>query len=445
MKNNCIKFNIINFLVYSVSFVIFCIPFHSTEILADPNSEKEELKKIGINLTYEDFFLQISKGNLKTVSLFLDAGFNVNHENKELESPIKIATKKGHIGIMKFLLSKGAFVNTGDYTPLMIAADEGNTDAAATLLKYGLEVDVNDTGIQNEIALHHACRNSQYKIAETLINSGSDLNWFSDHGISPLISAVMENDKQMVQLLLKNGADVDAGDLREGYFGQTPLMYAASYGYKDMADLLLRNGSKINKKDKNGETALNYAIRNKGKKIISFFEKEGAKEGTAQNKVERLNKYGGATLKITASSCLPAHKGIGYNAEQIYDFNASTSWVEGVKDYGIGEYIEFVYDFSKVAKTDYSINTIIIYNGYCKNFAIWKSNSRVKRVKIYVNTVPHTVITLKDTNDMQTVSMPSIKFVAKKINIVRFEILDVYKGAKYKDTAISELQLMSVE
>lgn len=375
----------------------------------------------------------------------MEAGFDVNHENEKIESPIKIATREGHIDVMKLLLLKGAFVNTGDYTPLMIAADQGNADAAATILKYGLEVDVNDTGNQYEIALHHACRNRQYNIAEMLINAGSDLNWFSDHGISPLIAAVTNNDRRMVQLLLKSGADVDAGDLREGYLGQTPLMYAASYGYRDIATLLLSNGAKINKKDKNDDTALNYAIRNKDKEIISFFETAGAKKETAQDKIERLNRYGGAELKITASSCLPTYKGIEYNAEQISDFNASTAWVEGAKGYGIGEYIEFRYDFSKVAESDYSVNTVIINNGYSKNCTTWESNSRVKQLKIYVNTVPHTVIILKDTNDTQTVSMPSIKFEAKKINIVRFEILEVYKGTKYKDTAISEIQLMNVE
>jgi ankyrin repeat protein len=267
--------NIKIFLLVSISSVIFNLTFHSVLVYAGVNKAKDELTKTGIDLTYDAFFDQIRKGNLKFVSLFLDAGFNANHVNEELESPIKIAVEKGHNDIVKLLLLKGAYVNTGDCTPLMIAIEKGNTDTVEILLKYSVDIDVNDTGIHNEIALHHACQKQRYEIAEMLIKAGSKLNWPNDHGITPLISAVIENDNIMVKLLLEKGADVNLGDTRDGYLDQTPLMYAASYGYKEIAYILIKNGANVNKKDKNGETALDYAIRNNSNEIISYLETVG--------------------------------------------------------------------------------------------------------------------------------------------------------------------------
>lgn len=273
--------------LYLAFFILLHVSFTCWAATADTGSAQAELKRMNMNLTYEEFFNQVRKGNLKTVRLFLDSGFNVNYENvnyenKRLESPLKIAAKKGHSNVIKLLLSRGAYVNTGDYTPLMIATDEGKVEAVEVIIGYSKDIDINDTGIDNETALHHACRSRQYKIAEILINAGANLEWPDDHGITPLICAVQEKDIKMAQLLIKNGADVNGSDLREGYSGQTPLMHAASYGNIDIVDLLLKNGAEINIKNKYGETALDYAIRKKAKEMITFLEGAGAKKGTAQ-------------------------------------------------------------------------------------------------------------------------------------------------------------------
>lgn len=123
------------------------------------------------------------------------------------------------------------------------------------------------------------------------------------------------------------------------------------------------------------------------------------------------------------------------------DFNKNTAWVEGNTDFGIGEFIEYCFDFSEMEeyKGDLGINRIILANGYKKNKLTWKNNSRVKQLKVYLNDRPYAILNLLDSFEIQTIEMGEIKFPANKETILKFEITQVYEGKKYKDTAISLL------
>ena len=49
------------------------------------------------------------------------------------------------------------------------------------------------------------------------------------------------------------------------------------------------------------------------------------------------------------------------------------------------------------------------------------------------------ILHLKDSFTFQSVKIPLVKFKAGKITRIKFEILDIYRGSKYRDTAITEL------
>lgn len=95
------------------------------------------------------------------------------------------------------------------------------------------------------------------------------------NGGSPLHIAVIKNQKDEAELLLANGADVNAKDND----GETPLHYAAFKGHLDLVKLLLSNNADVNAKDDDGETPLRLAAL------------EGHKDVT-----ELLGLHGGRTL-----------------------------------------------------------------------------------------------------------------------------------------------------
>ncbi|HEV2601500.1 MAG TPA: ankyrin repeat domain-containing protein [Candidatus Babeliales bacterium] len=74
-------------------------------------------------------------------------------------------------------------------------------------------------------------------------------------GDTPLIVATKEHKANVVQLLLKAGADINAFDR----YKQTALMYAAKLGYGDVLQVLLKAGANKELGDENGLTALMHA------------------------------------------------------------------------------------------------------------------------------------------------------------------------------------------
>jgi len=76
------------------------------------------------------------------------------------------------------------------------------------------------------------------------------------NGWPPLLHAVHKNQLGTAEVLLERGAEIDRG----GPDGMTPLMMAAGYGNDDMVDLLLRHGANPHLKTKDGATALDFAL-----------------------------------------------------------------------------------------------------------------------------------------------------------------------------------------
>jgi hypothetical protein len=152
--------------------------------------------------------------------------------------------------------------------------------------------------------------------------------------------------------------------------------------------------------------------------------------------------YCGGTVKsIIASSELNENNGINYSPSNAHDFDKNTAWVEGSPDYGIGEYIEYHFNFDETNNYDggLGINRILIANGYKKSLETWKNNSRIKKLKVYLNDEPYVILNLLDSFEVQTVEIDEITFPAKKTTKLKFEIIDIYKGNKYNDTALSLL------
>jgi uncharacterized protein len=106
--------------------------------------------------------------------------------------------------------------------------------------------------------LGYACFFNQRAIARYLIvEKGANVNQASanDLKVTPLHSACAIVSYPLTQLLLDNGADVNAR--QQG--GLTPLHSAAHHGATELVRLLIENGADMNAKTDAGETALSLA------------------------------------------------------------------------------------------------------------------------------------------------------------------------------------------
>jgi ankyrin repeat protein len=106
---------------------------------------------------------------------------------------------------------------------------------------------------------------------------------------TPLLIAVQENEREIVELLLGAGANVNA----KNKDGQTSLIMAASKGHIKIAEILIANGAKVNIKNNNGWTALMIAASYKHPKIAELLIMKGAN-------IEARNIHGATSLYIAA-------------------------------------------------------------------------------------------------------------------------------------------------
>ncbi len=104
--------------------------------------------------------------------------------------------------------------------------------------------------------LHTLIRKDNKEIVELLINHGADVNAKDDDDRTPLHNAVWAENKEIVELLINHDADVNAKDDRD----YTPLHSAVSRENKEVLKLLINHGADVNAKNKKGYTPLHYAV-----------------------------------------------------------------------------------------------------------------------------------------------------------------------------------------
>ena len=148
-------------------------------------------------------------------------------------------------------------------TPLGLAGEKSN-NLFLRLLQEGASVNV--FGAYGENPLIDAISSQRLDVVELLIDCGADVNWSHKYvSITPLHAAAQQDLVEIAQLLIKNGAKLDAkiaddahpyshaqGDLSEVFpHRATPLYVAADQKSIRVARLLIKHGANIDGIDLN--------------------------------------------------------------------------------------------------------------------------------------------------------------------------------------------------
>ena len=164
------------------------------------------------------------------------------------------------------------------------AAQSGDIEAVKGFLAAGMDVNAIDEN-RGMTALVYAVDKGHKEIVEILISEGADVNVMvsNDEGVggfTPLFVAAQSGHAEVAGLLVANGAEVNVKLINdEGKVSCTPLFFAARSGHTEVAELLIANGSEINAKDENILTPLDYATLEKQNETAALLHKNGAKTG----------------------------------------------------------------------------------------------------------------------------------------------------------------------
>ena len=171
------------------------------------------------------------KGREEIAELLIAAGADVNAKGVDEWTPLHWAARKGREGVTELLITKGAVVNSkanDGKTPLDWAIQKSRTETADILRKHGGKT---AEELEN---FFHAIGDGDLEAVNKAISDGFDFNNAIYEGHTPLHMAVDWGYKEIVELLLVNGVDVNAKD----EFGDTPLDWADG----EIADLLRKHG-----------------------------------------------------------------------------------------------------------------------------------------------------------------------------------------------------------
>ena len=163
-------------------------------------------------------------------------------------------------------------VGCGPSVDIHKAAKEGNIEAVKQHIAAGTDVNAKDR--KGETPLRIAITYGHKEIGELLITNGADMNAKSGRKEwTPLYRAIFSKRWEFTELLIAKGADVNLSNKD----GTTPLHRAAGErGQKEIVELLIAKGADVSAKTDNGVTPLHSAARGGQKEIVELLIAEDA-------------------------------------------------------------------------------------------------------------------------------------------------------------------------
>jgi uncharacterized protein len=201
---------------------------------------------IDVNISNETNYTSLmyacELGRLHIVDLLISSGAHVNIQDTDGNTSLLIALRNRHVDAGHKLLDNDADVNLADKngnTPLMTAAELGDLDILDRLFHRGARIDARNKGGYTPVfyaVLHPA-------VLKLLISKGADIN-DNQSGTTLLLQTLgWSRDstitREVFDLLISSGINVNA----RAKNGETALMRAKNINERDIVTLLINNGA----------------------------------------------------------------------------------------------------------------------------------------------------------------------------------------------------------
>ncbi len=237
----------------------------------------------------------IQAGNRMAALDMIRSGADVNEAQPDGTRPIHWAVYRVDHELMTELIGRNAqvdVINELGSTPLTEAVKLSDPDMVRMLLDAGSGPE--GANPEGQTALMLSIKSGDLGIVRMLVDAGADVNAVEQvQDQTPLIwaAAANRNAAEMVDILLANGADVDArarftdwpsqitSEPRwqyHAYGGLTALLYAARQGCNECVESLVGAGADVNVPTPEGVTALMIALDNTNNEIAKFLLDQGA-------------------------------------------------------------------------------------------------------------------------------------------------------------------------
>lgn len=200
-----------------------------------PDFKRQELFQLGYDFNASGLLRSVEEKNEDAIQIFLSCGVDLEIRDDRNWTPLMVAAFNGNLGFVQLLHKCGARLGTSDkngYTPLHWAAYNGHTDVVKFLIEKGVDVDIPSQF--GWTPLMQAATRGHLMACAYLIFRGADVNSATIDGWTSLHKAANNGHIEIVKLLLSKGANRHA----KYQDGTTPIDLAIKAGHLDIVDLL---------------------------------------------------------------------------------------------------------------------------------------------------------------------------------------------------------------
>lgn len=236
----------------------------------------------------------------------------INPEPFQDLPPLHLAACVGDFEATEILLAADAQIISSQkfkLSPLQLALKYNRRKLADFYLNLSTEKEINSCDISGRTALYEAVRIGQLDLVQSLIAKGGDLSIKSNHS-SIIHDAAASHNLDLVKFLHGKGHDINVKDST----GDPPLEWACERNKNDlpMIKLLLELGADINFRNNDRRTILHMCVRVKNLAALQFFLTKGVdprivdKDGeTAIDYALRTQFTDGVNIMLEAASANP--------------------------------------------------------------------------------------------------------------------------------------------
>ncbi|XP_027841217.2 death-associated protein kinase 1-like isoform X1 [Aphis gossypii] len=262
-------------------------------------------------------------GYLECVMKLVEHNVTADMVNENLDTPLLVAIKEKHENVVIYLLHNAPgnldiFNNEGN-APIHVAVQEGLLNVVETIINMGHSFEYpNDRGLY---PLHIATRHGHVEIVRYLCIAGSDPQQRSADNIKPEITAIKNNQKEILSIFTK----LNTNSARENYIQQLVI----SHDYIQNINLLFFGHSNAGKSSiiRLMKLGLFSMLLDKSRNTLRTINTN--RTNTSQDQCNNGNEINLTEYNTTNTSNYYNHdgtKGITVQKEKLSGINECTFW-----------------------------------------------------------------------------------------------------------------------
>ncbi|RAQ40676.1 ankyrin [Aspergillus flavus] len=231
-------------------------------LLLNRKANTEARSTSPFHMGYTPLMRAVKSGHMRAIQVLVEGRACVATQSDAGESLLHVVLQDGRKEIIEEVFRLKPPIGIADRngnTELHVAATQGLVDASRRLVGQMRSL-VRTANHKQEIPLHCAVIAGRRELVKLLLSEGASVEWPDKNGKTPLHLAVEAEYQEIVRLLLNANASPCTVD-RDG---KTPIHYAVDLSNKDIVQLLAENMPE----DRNEETPLHYAVKSLNVEIV---------------------------------------------------------------------------------------------------------------------------------------------------------------------------------